>query len=377
MKEILAKAVGEITPKSLGFVESPAKPIAITLPVPAFSDITSEIMPPIIMGMISALKSCVKGLDIPDVQDAFYKEFTSSINISGRLPAGRDLLAQGMIHANDILLKAVDPSIPGWPNNIVYPTSISMLKQAVKDAKNAVWKIKFRISPGGIPPIKISPDMVKSIASPVIDSSIDFIFAKLINEFTALAFEQNGNTSIKLRNSLQIAKAIFGSEIWDINEQDLKTTSIEFSREILQEVDSTLESAMKVADVADKTFDSILKKFAPFSKQKSKLDDSPKIDVGAPITKALFATITAKLVSGELPAPPYIIVLLGCALGAPGWKIFTKIDPFRAIEKLPPYERISLKNIPFVIFLDMIAATAQRYGGVGSNYVVPYFTPDS
>jgi hypothetical protein len=377
IEEILSKAVEEITPKSLGFVESPANPFTITLPIPAFSDMTLEPMPPIITALMTALKTAIKNLNVPDLQDAFYKELSASINISGRLPSGRNLLAQGMIHANDVILKAVDPSIPGWPDRIVYPTSISMLKQAVKDVKNAIWKIKFRISPGGIPPIKISSDTVKSIASPVIDSSVNFIFAKLIDEFASLNVEPIGNTSIKLRNRLQLVKAIFGNEIWDINEQDLKTTSIEFSREILQEIDSKLESVMKAADVADKTFDSILKKFAPFSKQNSKLEDSPKVDIGSPIAKALFATITAKLATGEIPAPPYIAVLLGCALGVPGWNLFTKIDPFRAIEKLPPYERISLKNVPFVIFLDMIAATSQRYGGVGSNYVVPYFTPDS
>lgn len=376
-KKILAKAVEDITPKTLGFVESPSNPVQMNLPSPAISGASLDKMPVLISQALKDLKNGIVNFKMEDVQESFSREFLASIDVSGRMPVGRDLLAQSIIHGNSAILKSLSSAIPGWPNDISYPTSISMLKQAVKDAKNAVWKIKFRITTGGIPPIKISPGMVKSIASPVIDSSIDFIFARLLSEFDSLAFEQSGNTSIKLRNSLQIVKAIFGSELWDINEQDVKSTAIAFSREVLQEIDSSLESAMKVVDVADKSFESILKKFAPFSKQKAKLEDSPKIDTGSPIAKAMFATITAKLVSGEIPAPPYPVVLLGCALGAPGWKVFTKVDPFRAIEKMPPYERLSLKNVPFVLFLDMLVATSQRYGGVGSNYVPPYFTPDS
>jgi hypothetical protein len=130
-------------------------------------------------------------------------------------------------------------------------------------------------------------------------------------------------------------------------------------------------------DNAKKTFDSILKKLAPFSKQKTEKKEEPSLDLGGAVASSLFKSYIAKYVSGDLPSPPFPVVLLGCATGVPGWTIFTKMNPFAAIEKLPGYERLSLKNVPFVIFLDMIAATAQRYGGAGSNYVTPYFVPDS
>jgi hypothetical protein len=55
----------------------------------------------------------------------------------------------------------------------------------------------------------------------------------------------------------------------------------------------------------------------------------------------------------------------------------TKINPTKAIEKLPQWEGITLKNIPYVVWLDQLASSAQRYSLLGSDYVAPYFTPPS
>jgi hypothetical protein len=376
-KLIIQEAVKKIDAKVLGFVPGPVNLTPVNLPEPAFSDIKIEVTPPVIMAVMEALKRLVNTIEIPDVEEAFYQQLSSSLNVSGRLPSGRDLLAQSIKTMSDTILRLGQVPVPGWPNNIVYPKSATMLKQAVKDAKNAIWKIKFRLEPGGIPPIKITPDVVKKIAEPVIGASVDTVFAVILEGFDKIVLEQSDPASIKLQNALQIFKAIFGSEIWDVNEQDVKTASIAIVKQVLQEIDLSLEKVMKVADVADKSFDSILKKFAPFSKQDTKIQDTPTMDLGAPIAKALMGSVTAGLVSGKIPSPPFPVVLLGCSLGTTGWKALTNIDPFRAIEKLPPYERISMKNVPYLIFLDMMATTAQRYGGLASNYVPPYFTPDS
>lgn len=376
-KLIIQEAVKKIDAKALGFVSSPVNLLPANLPEPAFSDIKLEVTPPVVMAILESLKRLVNTIEIPDVEEAFYQQLSSNLNVSGRLPSGRDLLAQSLIAMNNTILRLGAVPVPGWPNNIIYPKSATMLKQAVKDAKNAIWKIKFRLEPGGIPPIKITPDMVKKIAEPVVRTSVDTVFAVILEGFDKIVLEQSDLASIKLQNALQIFKAIFGSEIWDVKEQDVKTASIAIVKQVLQEIDSSLEKVMKVADVADKSFDSILKKFAPFSKQDTKIQDTPVMDIGAPLAKALMGSVTTGLVSGRIPTPPFPVVLLGCALGTNGWKALTNIDPFRAIEKLPPYERISMKNVPFLIFLDMMAATAQRYGGLASNYVPPYFTPDS
>jgi len=72
---------------------------------------------------------------------------------------------------------------------------------------------------------------------------------------------------------------------------------------------------------------------------------------------------------------PFPVILLGCTL-APTRLVLSKIYPFSAKEPLPTWEKLSMKNIPFVIWLDQLIATAQRQGGLVSDYVIPYYLPD-
>jgi hypothetical protein len=51
---------------------------------------------------------------------------------------------------------------------------------------------------------------------------------------------------------------------------------------------------------------------------------------------------------------------------------FSKLHPTKPFERIPAWEGLSTKNIPFLIWLDYLVATAQRKSGVGSTYLVPY-----
>lgn len=377
-KEVLMRVASKVDSKAMGFVEVPISLIPHFLPEPARAAIAIEPMPPWMPIVTQAVK---KAADIVlDEIVNFEESIMQKMDLRGRLPRGRDLMAQTVISAVNVVLDS--PQIksfvpfPGWPREISYP-SVNMLKQSAKDAVNAIWKIKLRPPGGGMPGIKVSPEMVSGFAMPVLDAALDLVFARMLQEFSRLPFEQNDSASIKLQRTLQFTKNILGNDVWDINEQDIKRIASQFVRDSLVQVDTVMGKTLETIDTTKKTFNSILKKLAPFSKQNTEKKEEPSLDIGGAVATAFFKTITAKFVSGELPSPPYPVVLLGCATGLPGWTIFTKTDPFRAIEKLPPYERISLKSVPFVIFLDMIAATAQRYGGIGSNYVAPYFVPDA
>jgi hypothetical protein len=377
-KEILTRVASKVDSKAMGYVEVPISLIPHFLPEPARAAIAIEPMPAWMPLVTQAVKKAADTVLEEFVN--FEESLTSRIDLGGRLPRARDLMTQTVISGVETVLSS--PSIkslvpfPGWPREISYP-SVNMVKQAAKDAANAIWKIKLRMPAGGMPGIKVSPEMVKGMTMPLLDASLDLIFARMLQEFSRLPFEQNDSSSIKLQRTLQFTKSILGNDVWDLNEQDIKRVSSQFVRDALVRVDKTLGDTLEVVDSTKKTFNSILKKLAPFSKQKTERKEEPSLDIGGAVATAFFKTITAKFVSGELPSPPYPVVLLACATGLPGWTIFTKTDPFRAIEKIPPYERISLKSVPFVIFLDMIAATAQRYGGIGSNYVTPYFVPDA
>ena len=72
---------------------------------------------------------------------------------------------------------------------------------------------------------------------------------------------------------------------------------------------------------------------------------------------------------------PYPVILLGCA-STPVRQVLTKLHPFEAKEMLPSWEKMSTKNLPFMIWLDSLVATAQKQGGFGSNYIAPYWLPD-
>jgi hypothetical protein len=375
---ILSKGASKITNKALGYVEVPINLVPSFLPEPARSAIAIEPMPTWMPLVTAATKAAANTLVTSTVEKNFITEMTSKINLGERLPDPRDLLSLGIISAVKVVLSAADIKklvpIGGWPTEISYP-SVNMMKQALKDAKNAIWKIKIRPPGGGIPPVTISPAMVKKVVSPIMDASIDLIFASILQRF--LQAEQNVDASISLQQTLRFTNVIFGNDIWDLNEDDVKQVAVGFVRDALLQAESGINSILTPIDNAKKTFDSILKKLAPFSKQKTEKKEEPSLDLGGAVASSLFKSYIAKYVSGDLPSPPFPVVLLGCATGVPGWTIFTKMNPFAAIEKLPGYERLSLKNVPFVIFLDMIAATAQRYGGAGSNYVTPYFVPDS
>jgi hypothetical protein len=86
--------------------------------------------------------------------------------------------------------------------------------------------------------------------------------------------------------------------------------------------------------------------------------------------------IAAPLLTALKNVPlPYPLVLLGCAVTASRVPL-TKLYPFSAKENLPSWDKMSLKNVPFVIWLDALVATAQKQGGICSDYVAPYYLPD-
>ena len=50
----------------------------------------------------------------------------------------------------------------------------------------------------------------------------------------------------------------------------------------------------------------------------------------------------------------------------------TKIHPLKAQEVLPTWESLSAKNIPYMVWIDQLVATAQRKALLASVYVPPF-----
>jgi hypothetical protein len=58
------------------------------------------------------------------------------------------------------------------------------------------------------------------------------------------------------------------------------------------------------------------------------------------------------------------------ASSSPGRLALTKLHPLKAFERIPAWEQLSAKNIPYLLWLDYMVATAQRKSGLGSTYLV-------
>jgi hypothetical protein len=384
LKKAIEKSVKKITPKKLGWIEDPITLIPAILPFPCRSNIAVEPIPPWMLLVIAGVASLSSLLDSPNVEEKFEKSFSLRINLKTRLPRSKDLMTQAISSGLDIVLKLAGSAIPvpGWPNAIPYPKAVSPLKQIIKEAKNAVFKKKLRLPPlpPGIPPITITPEAVQQVAKPIIGAAIDLTFAIILEELLTYAEKKSEQldpqTINKVKNSLALMKAILGTDIWDIREQDIKAAASAYAKNALMSAETAIKAVMAVADAAPtKQFKSIFSKLT--MKPEIKLPPgTPTYDIGQDIAFALFKTFVMGYVTGNKTPIPYPVVLLGASTGIPGWAVSTLVNPLSALQKTPPWEGLCLKNVPYVLFLDMLAASAQRYGGIGNSYIAPYFTPE-
>jgi hypothetical protein len=384
LKKVIDEAVKKIDPKKLGWIEDPITLIPAVLPFPCRSNIAILPIPPWMMLVIAGIATLSSLLDSQAVEDQFERAFSLRINLGNRLPRSKDLMAQAVASGLDITLQLAGNAIPvpGWPNAVPYPLAPSPLKQIIKDVKNSLFKVKLRLPPlpPGVPPVTITPQMVSSIAEPLIGAAVDLTFAIILEELISYADSKteqlDPQTINKIQKTLVLMKAVLGTDIWDIREPDIKAAATAYARNGLLAAETALKAVMLVVEAAPaKQFLSI------FSKLTLKIDlklkpGEPSLDIGQEIAFALFKTLIMGFVTGKLPPIPYPVVLLGCSTGFPGWMVTTLTNPLSAIEKTPPWERLCLKNVPHVIFLDQLAATAQRYGGIGNSYILPYFIPE-
>ena len=151
------------------------------------------------------------------------------------------------------------------------------------------------------------------------------------------------------------------------------TSSLDLVDEKLEEIKNLLISIPKV------DFKSLKETFFPpailesLKKKPLKiLREGPFLEVNTALMLDVTKPMLDILQKLNLPFP---VILLGCAL-TPTRIILSKLHPFSPKQILPSWEMLSLKNIPWVIFLDQLVATAQRQGGLVSDYVIPYYLPD-
>jgi hypothetical protein len=355
MKKPLQKVADEITPEMLGFVAFVSVPIP--LPVPCYDDLSIPPVPPYVLAILAAVKALPSLIDaIPE--DTLADQLSKFVDLSVPLPDIEDIIF--------FAFKAFSSFLP----DLSFPdvASASLIKENVKTAAQNFLKIKIRPPRPGIPQITITESMIKGI----IKGAIKAAFAAIVNVITtelAKAIEKSDVQGVAV--VLATIKAIFGTDLGSLSGADIKALLASFLESINQDLE-TLNTLLSSIQVPSIDFKSIKETLFPTIPPKIR-DEGPFLEFG---TKEILAIAEPLLRTLQNVPIPFPLILLGCTL-PPSRLVLSKIYPFSANEPLPSWDKMSLSNVPFVIFLDQLIATAQRQGGIGSDYVVPYYLPDA
>ena len=357
-KAVAKKAADIITPEMLGFVA--ALTIPIPLPFPCYDTINLPVVPPYITAILMAIKALPSLIDgIPD--NALAKAL--KIDLSARLPRADD----SMFFITEALLAFVpDLSFPD-------PASASIIKNAVMSTIQNFFKFKIRPPHPGAIQIVIPESLIKGLIKTAIKAALAAVIAIIIKELT----EAIANDDVaKVLAVVAIIKAVFSTDIGNLNGDDIKA----FLTSTLEVVDQKLEDIKKllisIPKVDFKSLKETLYPPAILESLKKKplkvLREGPFLEINTKLMLDVSKPILGVLQKLNIPFP---VVLLGCAL-TPTRIVLSKVHPFVPKQVLPAWEMMSLKNIPWLIFLDQLVATAQRQGGLVSDYVIPYYLPD-
>lgn len=355
MKKPLEEVAKEITPEMLGFVA--AISIPIPLPVPCYDDVTIAPVPPYVLAILAAIQALPSLVDaIPD--DTLADQLSKFVNLSVPLPDIEDIIY--------FAFKAFSSFLPdlSYPD----PESANLVKENIKTAVQNFTKIKIRPPKPGAIQITITESMIKGIIKGAVKAAFAAITGLIISEITK-AIENNDLQGIIA--VIGIVKAIFGTDLGSLSGADVKAMLVSFLEAINQDLES-LNTVLSSIQVPAVDFKSIKETLFPTFPPKI-FNDGPYLEFGTKELLAIAEPLLSVLSAVPLPFP---LVLLGCTL-PPSRLVLSKIYPFSAKEPLPSWEKLSLSNVPYVIFLDQLIATAQRQGGIGSDYVLPYYLPDA
>jgi len=356
IKKPLEEAASKITPELLGFA---AKALDIPpLPFPCYTNVVLPPVPPYIYAIIAAFKAAPSIIDSISA-DTIADLVSFEINLANVLPSAEQLFYN--------VINGVVLAIP----NLVFPDSLSdnMFKETLDMIKQIPQKFKVRLPKPGLPAqIVIPGSLIKSImkeaAGIAIKALTGVIMAKVAEAI------QEGNVQKIIAVGL-IIKALLGTGLSEIKGADVKAFINSLLNATVYPALTAVSSIVDAVNAIQAPFLSIIELFQFPPKPSLPGSDGPYFEVGT----ALLKPVLDPLIQSVLPAlfnnlPP-IVTLLACSNSA-SRLAFTKLHPTKPFERIPAWEGLSIKNIPFLIWLDYLVATAQRKSGLGSTYLVPY-----
>ena len=357
-----------ITPEVLGFVAIAA---AIPpLPEPCFTSVSLPPVPPwvaIALALIKQAPSIIKAIDEKEIA----KLLSGVLNLEKPLPDAERVFN----NAFDKLLSLVpDLKIPT-------DLDVSLAKNLKESLKAWLQTFKLRLPKVGLPTqIVIPAKLIKSIIKTAFKAFVAALLGVIMGGLEKAIKAAGPEAVAAIIAAIAIIKMILGVDLDQIKGEDIKA----FLKSTIESVAyPALDQVKTIIDTANKLksdFKSIKEKFAVPDPKKILAEiergKGPFIEVGTKQIKQIvdpLLTVAVLKISENLPYP---VVLLGCAT-TPTRIALTKINPTKSFEVTPTWEGITTKNIPFIVWLDQLAASAQRYALLGSDYVTPYFTPPS
>jgi hypothetical protein len=351
-----------ITPAMLGFLGYADSPLP--LPFPCCTNVTLPVVPPAIaaaIALIKSLPSLIKA--IPD--DAISKLLLNIMDLSASLPA-----------AEELFYMALNPVLGKIPR-LVIPTGFkdNLMKQIVKSIKDFIMQFKVRLPKPGLPvQIVIPPEVIKTIIKEAIKIAFGVLIGVILNYVNEILQKTGTEKVAAILALLAIIKLIFGTDLHKVKGKDIKAfISTTVTSAVYPALDE-LKPIIAGATAVKAGFKSIMELFTLPDPAILLKKEGPFFEVDTKAIKKLVDPVLQQVIPVISAALPFPVILL-LAATTPGRLALSKIDPRKAIEKIPPWEGLSLKNIPLLLFLDQLAATAQRSVILNSDYLVPYFTP--
>ena len=351
---LVNKVCSIISPEKLGF--NPIANISIPLPEPCYQDITLELVPPYIEAMIIIINQLPGIIEtLPDEQ--FGILLSKHISLDNTLSTLENSIKP--------IISALLDHIPDhkYPN-----MSTTHFKQIISTIAQCFFKIKARVHPGGVQ-FEIPSTLIKEAIESCVQTGYNVLKNMILIELEKASI---GNDTNKILAIAAIIKAAFSTDLSSISGNDIKAYLVS----ILSTIENSLETIKSLLiDLPIFEFESI--KTIIFPTLDDALDKilNPSgmfLEIGTIEMQKLTRPILDELEKNPIP---FAAILL-FASQTPSRSIITKLHPFYAYQVLPSWEGLSTNNIPFIVWLDQLAATAQRQGGLCSDYVIPYWLPD-
>lgn len=361
----IKKVADLITPELLGFAalidNIPG------LPFPCYESVTLPPIPPEWIAIIGAIKAAPNILNaIPD--NVFSGLIKGVINLGKSLPRSEQIITA--------VLGIILDQIP----DLILPTANfkNLLKSIKKALKDFILLFKVRLPKPGLPTQLVIPgSVVKAIIKAALGPALDAVKAMFMQQVQKILDKVGPERIAAIIAFIAIIKLLFGTDLKKIKGRDIKAFIVKIVEDVAYPPLDGVKPMIDAANAIKAGFISIMDlftlpdpfKFPPLKKE------GPFLELKTELIKDFVDPLLLTVVPLIFRAVPWPVVLLG-ASSTPARFFLTKIHPTKPIDKLPTWESLSMQNIPFVLFLDQIAATAQRATLLGSNYVAPpYFIP--